>query len=73
MNIETPEFSLVVLVGPTSAGKTTFAHSKFGEHEVISSDVCRAMVSDDPSSQRATSDAFDVLHAIVEKRSRTGD
>ena len=68
MSIETPEFSLVVLIGPTSSGKTTFAHEKFGAHEVISSDVCRAMVSDDPTNQRATADAFDVLHAIVEKR-----
>ena len=68
MKIETPEFSLVVLVGPTSAGKTTFARSKFGEHEVISSDVCRALVSDDPASQQANADAFDILHAIVAKR-----
>ena len=68
MNIATPEFSLVVLVGPTSAGKTTLARAIFGQHEVISSDVCRAMVSDDPTSQRVTSDAFEVLHAIVNKR-----
>ena len=68
MNIQTPEFSMVVLIGPTSAGKTTFAHTHFSEHEVISSDVCRAMVSDDPTNQAVTSDAFEIVHAIAERR-----
>ncbi|MGI4830630.1 MAG: AAA family ATPase [Janthinobacterium lividum] len=35
--------------------------------EVVSSDFCRALVSDDESDQSATGDAFDLLHAIVRK------
>ena len=68
MNIQTPEFSMVVLIGPTSTGKTTFATAHFGKHEVISSDVCRAMVSDDPTNQSVTPDAFEILHTIADRR-----
>ena len=68
MNIQTPEFSMVVLIGPTSTGKTTFATAQFNQHEVISSDVCRAMVSDDPTNQSVTPDAFEILHAIADRR-----
>ncbi|KSU56736.1 polynucleotide kinase-phosphatase [Gordonia hongkongensis] len=63
-----PELSLVVLIGTTGSGKSTFAAGHFLPTEVVSSDDCRAMVSDDPNEQGATSDAFDVLEYIVGKR-----
>ena len=42
-----PEFALVVLIGASGAGKSTFARKHFLPTEVISSDVCRGLVSDD--------------------------
>ena len=42
-----PELSLVVLVGPSGAGKSTFARTHFRPTEVVSSDRCRGLVSDD--------------------------
>lgn len=63
-----PELSLVVLVGVSGSGKSTFARRHFKPTEVLSSDACRALVSDDENSQSATSDAFDVLHFIARKR-----
>ena len=72
MNISLPELSLVLLMGPSGSGKSTFAHKHFLSTEVISSDFCRALVSDDENDQSATGDAFDVLHTLVRKRLARG-
>ena len=70
MHIPIPEFSLVLMVGPSSSGKSTFAKRHFSETEIVASDDCRARVSDDPNSQRSTTDAFDLLHFITRTRLR---
>ena len=62
--------SLVLLIGPSGSGKSTFGRRHFRTTEVLSSDFCRALVSDDESNQDATNDAFELLHAIVAKRLR---
>lgn len=67
-----PELSLVVLIGASGSGKSTFARKHFLPTEVISSDYCRAMVSDDENDLAATNDAFDVLHFIAGKRLAAG-
>ena len=64
--------SLVVLIGPSGAGKSTFARRHFKPTEVLSSDYCRGLVSDDENSQDATTDAFEVLHFIASKRLAAG-
>lgn len=63
-----PELALVVLIGASGSGKSTFAHRHFLPTEIISSDACRAWVSDDETDQSATSDAFEVLHYLAAKR-----
>jgi len=68
MRLTLPDFCLVVLVGASGSGKTRFARDHFAPTEAISSDYCRALVSDDESSQEATGDAFDVLFYIARKR-----
>lgn len=72
MQIELPQLALVVLIGTSGAGKSTFAARHFAGTEVLSSDFCRGLVSDDPNSQAATRDAFDVLHYIAAKRLQRG-
>jgi len=72
MKITIPELSLVALVGPTGSGKSTFARRHFKPTEVISSDYCRGLVSDDENSQTATKDAFDVLYYVARKRLAAG-
>lgn len=72
MEIKIPEFSLVVLVGTSGSGKSTFAKKYFKKTEILSSDECRALVSDDENNQGATKDAFEVLHFIAEKRLKAG-
>jgi protein phosphatase len=70
--IKIPELSLVVLVGISGSGKSTFARAHFRPTEVLSSDFCRGLVSDDENDQAATADAFDVLNFIAGKRLAAG-
>lgn len=72
MPISIPNLSLVVLIGPSGSGKSTFAKQHFLKTEVLSSDYCRGLVSDDENDQAATNDAFDVLHCIASKRLAAG-
>jgi protein phosphatase len=72
MMLRVPELSLVLLIGPSGSGKSTFAREHFKATEVISSDACRAMVSDDENDQSATEDAFDVVHLLASRRLARG-
>lgn len=56
MKILIPNLSLVVLIGPSGSGKSTFARKHFLPTEILSSDACRALVSDEENNQAA--DAF---------------
>jgi protein phosphatase len=68
MKISILELSLVVLIGPSGSGKSSFGRKLFLPTEVVSSDECRGLVSDNENDQAATNDAFDLLHTIVRKR-----
>jgi protein phosphatase len=72
MKISIPNLSLVVLIGPSGSGKTTFARTHFRPTEVLSSDACRAMVSDDENNQAVTNEAFALLHFIASQRLALG-
>lgn len=72
MDLSIPTASLVLLVGPSGSGKTTFAARHFRPTEVVSSDECRALVSDDATNMEATPAAFRLLHSIVRERLRLG-
>jgi polynucleotide kinase-phosphatase len=63
-----PDMSLVVLMGASGAGKSTFAARHFAPTQVLSSDFCRGLVADDTTDQSASAAAFDVLHYIAGKR-----
>lgn len=66
--LQIPALGLVVLIGVSGSGKSTFAARAFEPYEVLSSDYCRALVSGDETDQSASTDAFDVLHYIAGKR-----
>ena len=72
MTIRLPALSLVVLVGASGSGKSTFARRHFLPTEVVSSDYCRGVVADDETDQSATTAAFEVLHVIAAKRLQGG-
>src|SRR5580698_7811671 len=72
MTIAIPKLSLVVLIGPSGSGKSTFARKHFMPTEVLSSDACRGMVSDDENNQAVTNEAFTLLHFIAAQRLALG-
>ncbi len=67
-----PSSSLVVLVGVSGSGKSTFAAARFRPTEILSSDSFRAMVADDEADQGATRAAFELLHLAARRRLERG-
>jgi protein phosphatase len=72
MPLNIPELSLVLMVGASGSGKSTFAARHFAATEVLSSDHFRGVVSNDHTSQEASADAFEVLEFIARKRLARG-
>ncbi|MEV0270664.1 polynucleotide kinase-phosphatase [Hamadaea sp. NPDC050747] len=70
--LDIPELALVVLVGVTGSGKSTFARRHFRPTQVLSSDAFRGLLADDENDQTVTKDAFEALHYIAGKRLRGG-
>lgn len=64
--------SLVSLVGPSGSGKSSFARRLFGRYEVVSSDMCRAMIADTEDDQSVTPEAFELLRYIARQRLAAG-
>lgn len=72
MRIALPALSLVLLVGASGAGKSTFARRHFAATEIVSSDAFRAAICDDENDQSATPAAFELVHSVVDKRLAVG-
>lgn len=67
-----PSDALVLLVGASGAGKSTWAAAHFAPDAILSSDAFRALVAGDAADQVATADAFEVLHQVARARLRRG-
>lgn len=63
-----PRNTLVTLCGPAGCGKSTFAAKRFLQTQIVSSDECRALVSDDAENQGVSPEAFDLMYFIIRKR-----
>jgi protein phosphatase len=72
MKLAIPDLSLVVLIGTSGSGKSTFARKHFKPTEVLSSDYFRGLVSDDENDQTVSTPAFDALHYVAAKRLQLG-
>lgn len=70
MRVVVPNPSLVILCGPAGSGKSSLAQRNFPETAIVSSDRCRAMLSDDESDHRVSADAFALFHQIIDTRLR---
>ena len=72
VKLQIPEFSLVVLIGTTGSGKSSFARKHFLQTQVLSSDTYRGFLSDDENDQTITPHAFEALHYMLGKRLQLG-
>ncbi|MCL6478286.1 MAG: AAA family ATPase [Peptococcaceae bacterium] len=71
--LEIPKTSLVVLCGSAGCGKTTFAARHFSPSTlVVSSDYCRALVSDDEENMAVSHRAFKLFRYIIDQRLALG-
>ena len=72
MKLHFPELSLILLIGPSGSGKSSFAAKHFLPTEVISSDTCRGLVSDDENNQLVSGEAFALLEYLISTRLKLG-
>ncbi len=64
--------ALVVLVGASGSGKSSWAAARFARGEIVASDELRAVVGTGPGDLDATEEAFALLEQIVAARVRRG-
>src|SRR6476620_12610307 len=67
-----PDPALVVLVGASGAGKSTWAQQRYRTAEIVSSDDLRGVVGSGRHDLDASADAFALLDLIVAGRLRRG-
>jgi F420-dependent oxidoreductase-like protein len=70
VTVRLPIPCLVVLIGASGSGKSTWAQANFRPSQIVASDDLRALVGEGHHDQRAGSDAFDVLELVLERRLR---
>jgi alkanesulfonate monooxygenase SsuD/methylene tetrahydromethanopterin reductase-like flavin-dependent oxidoreductase (luciferase family)/predicted kinase len=67
-----PDPALVVLVGASGSGKSTWARSRYRTQEVVAADDLRGVVGSGRHDLEASADAFRVLDLVVAARVRRG-
>ena len=72
MEISIPKTALVLLIGASGSGKSSFAKKHFAHYEIVSSDTCRGVVSNDENDQSASADAFELFYYILSMRLKKG-
>lgn len=68
MKLTIPDPALILLIGTSGSGKSTFARKHFQPTEILSSDQLRGWLADDERDQSVNADVFAVLHLIAAKR-----
>ncbi len=65
-----PDPAVIVLVGPSASGKSTWAAAHFRTVEIVCSDALRAVVGSGEHDLEATVEAFELLNLIVAGRTK---
>lgn len=70
--INLPPAALVLLIGASGSGKSTFASGHFAADALVSSDQLRGVLAGDEADQQATEAAFGRLHQWLDARLAAG-
>jgi predicted kinase len=70
--VHVPPAALVLLIGASGSGKSTFALRHFDPDSIVSSDHLRGEVAGDEADQQATDVAFGRLHEWLDARLAAG-
>ncbi len=70
--VATPDPALVVLIGPSGSGKSSWAAGRYLAREIVSSDQLRSIVGSGEHDLDASADAFSLLDQIVAARAGRG-
>jgi protein phosphatase len=70
--LRVPGDAMVMLMGVSGSGKSTFAARHFGPTDVLSSDALRGLIAGDESDQSATEEAFELLRIALRMRLARG-
>ncbi|WP_165689247.1 AAA family ATPase [Mycobacteroides abscessus] len=70
--MEIPAGALVLLIGVSGSGKSSFAAQHFTPTQVLSSDHFRAMISDVETDQSCSRAAFEAMEFVAAKRLELG-
>ena len=65
-----PDPAVVVLVGPSGSGKSSWAGERYLAREIVSSDQLRSLVGSGENDLDASADAFSLLDQIAAARAR---
>ena len=68
MRLTIPDWGLILMIGASGAGKTTFARKHFRSTAILSSDHYRNVVGDDDRGRQTTAAAFEVMAEIAARR-----
>jgi protein phosphatase len=72
LTIDVPGGALVLLIGASGSGKSTFASRHFDADALVSSDQLRGALAGDEADQQATDAAFGWLHQWLDARLAAG-
>ncbi len=70
--LDVPEGSLVLMVGPPGSGKSTFAEKHFPNEAIVPTDGLRQELTNNPGNQLISEDAFNLAAHIVSSRLKHG-
>ena len=65
--------SLVFMVGPPGAGKSTFSEKHFPNETIVPTDGLRLGLSNNPGNQLVSNEAFNLAARIVSSRLKNGE
>ena len=60
-----PDPCMILCVGASASGKSTFTQKHFLPTQVLSSDRMRAMICDDPANQKVSAETFLMLRKLA--------